>query len=106
MVLGGGAPRPPFQRRTVAIPPGGERAALTAGWPDAIVEIVAGEVELELRGSTRARFRRGDLVPVEAGSLRALRNPGATPARLVAVFHRDESPAAQPCHRHAPRRST
>ena len=95
----GGGPLPPgFARRALAIRPGEERAAETAGWGDALVVVERGQLELERRGGTRARFGRGDILWVAAGSLRALRNPGPELALLVAVFRADDFPGRSPSH--------
>jgi quercetin dioxygenase-like cupin family protein len=90
-IVGGTLP-PGFARRALAIAPGEERAAETAAWGDALVVIERGQVELERRGGTQARFGRGDMLWVGAGSLRALRNPGRELALLVAVFRIDDFP--------------
>lgn len=89
----GGALPPGFARRALAIPPGDERAADAAAWGDALVVVERGQVQLERRGGTQARFGRGDVLWVGAGSLRALRNPGRELALLVAVFRRDDAAA-------------
>jgi quercetin dioxygenase-like cupin family protein len=94
--IGGGALPPGFARRALAIRPGEERAAETAGWGDALVVVERGQVELERRGGTRARFGHGDILWVGAGSLRALRNPGRELALLIAVFRCDEFPGRSP----------
>lgn len=90
--IGGGALPPGFARRAHAIAPGDERAADAAGWGDAVVVVERGQIELTRRGGTRARFGRGDVVWVAAGSLRALRNPGRGRALHLAGVRSAEFP--------------
>ena len=92
-----GAALPPgFARRALHLSPGADRAADTAGWGDALVVVACGQVELERLGGARARFGRGDVLWVGAGSLRRLRNPGREPAVLVAVFRCADGAAGRP----------
>jgi glyoxylate utilization-related uncharacterized protein len=77
-----------FDRRVVAVPPGGARAYDEADWHDALVLVVRGEIELEARSGRRARFARGSLLSLAGLRLRALHNRGAEPAELVAVRRR------------------
>jgi hypothetical protein len=84
-----------FERRIVTVPPGTARAFDPAEWHDAIVAVERGAIELERRDGDRRGFGRGDLLSLSGLSLRALRNPGAEPALLVAVRRRrraDEFP--------------
>jgi quercetin dioxygenase-like cupin family protein len=77
--------RAAFCRRVVELPPGAVLVYRPADWRDAIVFVTAGAVELEARGGERRRFRRGDVLCLQALHLRLLSNPGRRPARLVAV---------------------
>lgn len=81
-----------FDRRVVAVPPGGERDYQEAEWRDALVLVVRGEIELEAWSGSRARFARGAVLSLAGLGLRALRNHGAEHAELVAVRRR---PAAR-----------
>ncbi len=65
-----------FSRRRLSVAPGGERVAGAAGWPDALVVVERGEVELVCRGGTHARFARGDIVWLSGLGLRAAAQPG------------------------------
>ncbi|HWM11864.1 MAG TPA: hypothetical protein VNO82_21070 [Solirubrobacteraceae bacterium] len=77
-----------FDVRVVELPPGGERASRAAEWRDALVLVDRGEVELDCLGGSRRRFGRGAVLWLGGLPLRALRNPGAEPAVLVAVSRR------------------
>jgi hypothetical protein len=71
--------------REVAVAPGGDRPYDPREWRDALVLVKAGEIELRgVSGATRL-FARGDLLYLDRVPLRALHNPGATPAVLIAV---------------------
>lgn len=77
-----------FERRLVAVPPGGARDYDEADWRDALVLVVRGEIELEERGGRRERFARGAVLSLAGLGLRALHNRGAEPAELVTVRRR------------------
>jgi hypothetical protein len=66
-----------FERRIVSLPPG---CALEEDWRDALVLVARGEIELG-----GERFGRGSMLSLAGLRLRALHNPGAEPAELVAV---------------------
>jgi hypothetical protein len=87
-----------FGRRRMTVAPGGERVAGATGWPDALVVVERGEVELCCRGGTRARFAQGDVVWLTGLGLRTLRNPGPELAVLVAISRRDEFWGRRPSH--------
>ncbi|HET8759212.1 MAG TPA: hypothetical protein VFM58_24555 [Solirubrobacteraceae bacterium] len=74
-----------FERRTVTVAAGSERAYDPAEWFDALVVVQAGEVDLECRGGALARFRQGDILWLTGLPLRALRNPGPDAAVLLAI---------------------
>jgi hypothetical protein len=76
---------PAFERRTLTIAPGTARAAADADWPDAIVLVARGEVELLCIGGSTRRFACGDLIWLRGLPLRALRNRGPGETVLVAV---------------------
>jgi quercetin dioxygenase-like cupin family protein len=77
-----------FDVRVVEVAPGGERVSHEAEWRGALVLVDRGEIELDCLGGSRRRFARGAVLSLEALPLRALRNPGAEPAVLVAVSRR------------------
>jgi hypothetical protein len=79
---------PGFERRTLTIAPGTARPAAAADWPDAIVLVSRGAVELVCAGGTTRRFASGDLIWLRDLPLRSLRNHGPGDAVLVAVARR------------------
>lgn len=79
---------PAFVRRTLTIPPGTRRPAADADWPDAIVLVARGAVDVECAGGESRRFASGDLIWVRGLPLRALHNRGPGDAVLVAVSRR------------------
>jgi hypothetical protein len=83
--------RPPprtFELRTVAVPPGCERAYDEADWRGALVVLKCGEIELEGLHGNRCRLERGDVFWLVGLPLRALHNRGRETALLVAVSRR------------------
>ena len=79
-----------FERRIVAVPPGGALEYDEEDWRDALVLVVRGEIEIGGR-----RFARGAMLSLAALPLRAVHNPGAEPAQLVAVRRRRAARAAR-----------
>jgi hypothetical protein len=77
-----------FAVTAVTIPPGGEHPYDELEWRDALVVLARGELELESIDGGRLRLRRGAVLWLAGLSLRALRNPGAGVARLVAISRR------------------
>jgi hypothetical protein len=77
-----------FVRRQVVVDPGDRRPYEQAEWDDALVIVKRGEIDLECRAGGRMRFIAGDMLWLTGLPLRALRNPGAEPAVLVAVSRR------------------
>jgi hypothetical protein len=74
-----------FNVRVVAVGPGDDRDYDAAEWRDALVLVRSGSIELHgVSGASRC-FGRGDLLWLDGVPLRALHNPGAEPAVLVAV---------------------
>jgi hypothetical protein len=71
--------------RVVAVAPGDDRPYDEAEWRDALVLVRSGEIELRGVSGARCVFGRGDLLYLQGVPLRALHNPGAEPAVLVAV---------------------
>ena len=76
---------PTFARRVVTMNPGGEQLYDETEWEDSIVVVRRGEVEVEGLCGNRRRFQSGDVLWLVGLPLRALHNPGAQPAELVAV---------------------
>ena len=71
--------------RVVAVAPGDERPYDEDEWRDALVLVRSGEIELRGVSGACSSFGRGDLLYLQGVPLRALHNPGAEPAVLVAV---------------------
>jgi hypothetical protein len=76
---------PAFERRTLTLPPGSATTAAAADWPDAIVLVSRGAVELVCAGGSTRRFASGDLIWLRGLPLRSLRNHGPGDAVLVAI---------------------
>jgi hypothetical protein len=74
--------------RVVEIPPGGERHYDGAEWAGALVVVDRGELELDCLDGDRPRFAGGAVLWLGGLPVRALRNPGAAPAVLIAVYRR------------------
>jgi quercetin dioxygenase-like cupin family protein len=89
-----------FSSRTVELPPAAPLDRAAAPWADALVVVVAGEIEVECSGGARCRFRRGDVLTFARLPLHRVRNRGSEPARLLAVWR------SAPVSPDAPRRHT
>jgi hypothetical protein len=74
-----------FERRTVTVEAGSDRAYDPAEWFDALVLVEQGEVDLECQAGGFARFRAGDILWLAGLPVRTLRNPGPDDAVLVAI---------------------
>jgi uncharacterized cupin superfamily protein len=79
---------PGFECRAVAVEPGGVRLYNEAEWRDTIVVVGSGEIELEVLGGRRERFRCGDILCFSGLPLRSLHNRGTQRAVLVTVSRR------------------
>jgi glyoxylate utilization-related uncharacterized protein len=77
-----------FNRRTVTLPAGSERAYDESEWVDALVIVVEGVIEVECSSGCRRRFPRGAILWLTDLQVRALHNPGAESARLCAISRR------------------
>jgi hypothetical protein len=75
-----------FEVRAYVIEPGCDRVYDAAEWRDALVEIEAGEVDLELCCGKAVRFTAGDVLWLCGLGLKALHNRGRAPVVLVALF--------------------
>jgi hypothetical protein len=75
----------PFRLRLVTLPAGRAGRYDPAEWRDALVVVARGAVELRLLDGRRRRFERGSVLCLDGLPLRALVNPGRSPAVLVAV---------------------
>ena len=76
-----------FRRRSVALAPAEELILDPSVWMDAVVFLDAGELELECVLGERRSFAAGAVLRLSP-PVRVLRNPGACPARLVAISRR------------------
>ena len=83
-----GGPPAGFRLATLELAPGGTRPYEAGEWADALVLVARGEVELECRDGGRRRFGRGEALWLSGLPLRALHNPAAEPAVVVAVSRR------------------
>ncbi len=83
-----------FERWQLTLAPGVARPTGAARWAGALVLIVQGVLEVDCRAGGRHTFRAGDLIVLGRLPLRALRNPGQIPVRLVAVRRRGDRPPA------------
>jgi quercetin dioxygenase-like cupin family protein len=75
-----------FGTRTVELAPASVLAYDAPSWRDAIVFVTAGEIELECTSGERRHFHEGDILCFAPFPLRLLRNVGAGPARLLAIW--------------------
>lgn len=74
--------------RTVELAPASVLAYDAASWQDAIVFVTAGEIEVECVSGERGRFRHGDILCFAPLPVRVIRNAGAAPAQLLAIWRR------------------
>jgi uncharacterized cupin superfamily protein len=77
-----------FGRCVVDVEPGSSLDHQAALWRDAIVFVVAGEIELECSSCERHCFRGGDILSLARVPIRHVHNGGSTPARLLAIWRR------------------
>lgn len=77
---------PAFGRRVVELAPGAELAFDPASWQDAIVFVLAGEVEVRCAAGASHRFERGNVLCFTQLPVRTLHNRGPVPARLLAIW--------------------
>ncbi|OLT15444.1 hypothetical protein BJF78_01765 [Pseudonocardia sp. CNS-139] len=79
---------PSFRTKIVTIAPGASLPFVEDEWRDALVVVEIGEIEMECRDGERQHFRTGAVLWFADLGLRALLNPGAEVAVLVAVWRR------------------
>jgi hypothetical protein len=77
---------PAFGRRVVELAPGAELAFDPAGWQDAIVFVLAGDIDVQCPSGAGHRFGSGAVLCFTRLPVRTLRNPGSEPARLLAIW--------------------
>ncbi len=75
-----------FGARTLELAPASVLAYDAASWRGAIVVVAAGEIEVECASGERGRFHQGDILCFAPLPVRVLRNTGAAPARLLAIW--------------------
>ena len=75
-----------FERRIVHVEPGARLDCGEPLWQDALVVVLAGELDVECASGERHRFRSGDILTLARLSLRCARNNGPTPTRLLAIW--------------------
>jgi hypothetical protein len=74
-----------FRLRTVTLQPGDALDYRPADWVDTLVVVERGELELECRSGTCARFADGAILVLSGLALRRLRNCGSGPLVLSAL---------------------
>jgi quercetin dioxygenase-like cupin family protein len=79
---------PAFRRCLVEVPPGDALQLDPASWRDAIVFVLAGQVDVRCSGGIGHQFRQGDILCFARPPVRSVRNPGRVPARLLAIWRR------------------
>jgi quercetin dioxygenase-like cupin family protein len=77
-----------FERRVVLLDPGAVHPVVPAEWRDALVELVQGEISLELSDGRRHPVADGDVLWLYGLPVRAVHNIGADVAVVVAVRRR------------------
>ena len=77
---------PAFGRRVVAVLPGDTLPFDPGAWEDAIVFVLAGEIDVQCSSGAEHRFRQGDILWLTGLSVRSLRNGAPVPARLLAIW--------------------
>lgn len=82
--LGRALPRS-FRLRVLVLAPGGVHPYDAAAWPDAIVVVERGQVELCEADGSRLGLVAGGVVWLAGLHLHYLRNPGGEPAVITAV---------------------
>jgi len=80
------AVRPTFGRRVVGVPPGEAVPFDPRTWEDAIVFVLAGEIDVQCSSGAGHRFQQGDILWFTGLSVRSLRNGGSAPVRLLAIW--------------------
>jgi hypothetical protein len=75
-----------FARRLVELPPRSVLNDESVDWDGAIVFVTAGEIELVCASGACARFQSGDILCFAPFPRRTVRNCGAQPARLLAIW--------------------
>ena len=77
---------PTFGRRVVVVPPGEAMPYDPGSWEDAIVFVLAGEIDVQCSSGAGHQFQRGDILWFTGLSVRSLRNDGPVPTRLLAIW--------------------
>jgi hypothetical protein len=85
--------RSAFERRVLVAAAGGVHPVAQADWRDALVEVVHGEISLELSNGERLRFAGGSVLWLYGLPVRALHNCGPDVAVVVALRRRGPPPA-------------
>ena len=77
---------PTFGRRVVVVPPGEAMPYDPGSWEDAIVFVLAGEIDVQCSSGAGHQFQQGDILWFTGLSVRSLRNDGPVPTRLLAIW--------------------
>jgi quercetin dioxygenase-like cupin family protein len=89
-----------FGRRVIELEPGARLDHEDALWRDAIVFLIAGELEVECSRGERHRFREGDVLTLARLPIRRVRGSGATPTRLLVIWRWTSPVSLPPADRH------
>jgi glyoxylate utilization-related uncharacterized protein len=81
-----------FLRRIVELAPNVVLEYDATSWADAIVFVLAGEIELECSSGDQHRFSRGAILCFAPLPVIEVRNAGTAPARLLAISRRAPQP--------------
>lgn len=80
-----------FRLRTVILQPGDWLELRPADWLDALAVVECGELDVECRSGTRARFGEGSVLAFAALPLRRLHNAGDGPLVISALSRSSET---------------
>ncbi|HYH59147.1 MAG TPA: hypothetical protein VD790_07990 [Thermoleophilaceae bacterium] len=74
-----------FAVRTISVEPGGSLPYEGAEWRDALLVVERGEIAVDTACGLTWHFHKGDLLTLAGMPVSAVRNPGASPALLLAT---------------------
>lgn len=75
-----------FERRIVHLQPGARLDCREPLWQDALVVVLAGELDVECSGGEGHRFCEGDVLTLARLSRPCARNNGVGPTQLLAIW--------------------
>jgi hypothetical protein len=89
-----------FARRLIELEPGAVLDHEETLWQDAILFLVAGELNVECSSGENHCFRAGDILTLARLPIRRAHNSGAAPTRLLAIRRRSSPVSLGPADRH------